>query len=215
MYTSPTFLPPTTPWPLLFFLFFSFFCDLPSAIFIALMLVGPESQLARGYLQAWSRICGAFYSTQNFGIILVGMLSNGKDHFSLIRPEFSGPALMVVLFDGFSHFSRLDQNVPSHLRKLLSPVPLFCILLARTSLPNVQWLSWVDSVQPECTVTLGTWNFKPEFLLNGKRTWTRDFREQLRRDLGVGYTRLTPFQSWMLYNLLETCTFGLRYVQLF
>ena len=68
MYTSPTFLPPTTPWPLLFFLFFSFFCDLPSAIFIALMLVGPESQLARGYLQAWSRICGAFYSTENFRI---------------------------------------------------------------------------------------------------------------------------------------------------
>ena len=50
---------------------------------------------------------------------------------------------MMVLFDKFSHFSRLDQNVPSHLRKLLSPVPLFCILLARTILPNVQWLSWV------------------------------------------------------------------------
>ena len=68
---------------------------------------------------------------------LVGMLSHGKDHFGLIRPEYSGPALMMVLFDQFSHFSRLDQNVPSHLRKLLSPVPLFCILLARTILPNV------------------------------------------------------------------------------
>ena len=68
---------------------------------------------------------------------LVSMLSNGKDHFGLIRPEYSGPALMMVLFDRFSHFSRLDQNVPSHLRKLLSPVPLFCILLARTILPNV------------------------------------------------------------------------------
>ena len=68
---------------------------------------------------------------------LVGMLSHGKDHFGLIRPEYSGPALMMVLFDQFSHFSRLDQNVPSSLRKLLSPVPLFCILLARTILPNV------------------------------------------------------------------------------
>ena len=68
---------------------------------------------------------------------LVGMLSNVKDYFGLILPEYSGPALMVVLFDQFSHFSRLDQNVPSHLRKLLSPVPLFCILLARTILPNV------------------------------------------------------------------------------
>ena len=148
---------------------------------------------SRDYLQVWSRICGAFHSTQNFGIILVGMLSNGKDHFSLIWPEYSGPALMMVLFDQFSHFSRLDQNVPSHLRKLLSPVPLFCLLLARTIiLPNVQWLSWIESVQPECTVTLGTWNFKPEFLLNGKRTWTRDFREQLGRDLGVGYTDPIP-----------------------
>ena len=61
---------------------------------------------------------------------LVGMLSHGKVHFGLIRPEYSGPALMMVLFDQFSHFSRLDQNAPSHLRKLLSPVPLFCILLA-------------------------------------------------------------------------------------
>ena len=68
---------------------------------------------------------------------LVGMLSHGKDHFGLIRPEYSGPALMMVLFDQFSHFSRLDQNVPSYFRKLLSPIPLFCILLARTILPNV------------------------------------------------------------------------------
>ena len=33
-------------------------------------------------------------------------------------------------------------------------------------------VAWVGSVQPECTVPLSTWsfrNFKPEFLLNGKR----------------------------------------------
>ena len=65
---------------------------------------------SRDYLQVWSRICGTFHSTQNFGIILVCMLSNGKDHFSLIWPEYSGPALVMVLFDQFSHFSTLDQN---------------------------------------------------------------------------------------------------------
>ena len=154
-----------------------------------------ECYLAQGiiYKRDQGFVALSIQPRQNFGIILVGMLSNGKDHFSLIWPEYSGPALMMVLFDRFSHFSRLDQNVPSHLRKLLSPVPLFCILLARTIiLPNVQWLSWIESVQPECTVTLGTWNFKPEFLLNGKRTWTRDFREQLGRDLGVGYTDPIP-----------------------
>ena len=33
-------------------------------------------------------------------------------------------------------------------------------------------VAWVGSMQPECTITLGTWNFrnfKPKFLLNGKR----------------------------------------------
>ena len=37
-------------------------------------------------------------------------------------------------------------------------------------------VAWVGSVQPECTVPLSAWsfrNFKPEFLLNGKRPWSR------------------------------------------
>ena len=58
--------------------------------------------------------------------------SNGTDHFGLVRPEYSGPALKVVLFDRSGHFGRLDRNVPFHLTKLLYPVPLFCVLLART-----------------------------------------------------------------------------------
>ena len=53
--------------------------------------------------------------------------SNGTDHFSLVRPEYSGPALKVVHIDQSGHFSRLD-----HLTKLLSPVLLFCILLTST-----------------------------------------------------------------------------------
>ena len=95
--------------------------------------------------------------------------SNGTDHFGLVRPEYSGPALKVVLFDRSGHFGRSDRNVPFHLTKL-SPVPLFCILLARTITKRA--VAWVGSVEPECTVPLNTEsfrNFKPEFLLNGKR----------------------------------------------
>ena len=73
--------------------------------------------------------------------------SNGTDHFGLVRPEYSGPALKVVLFDRSSHFGRSDRNVPFHLTKLLSPVPLFCILLARTITKRA--VAWVGSVQPE------------------------------------------------------------------
>ena len=53
--------------------------------------------------------------------------SNGTDQLSLVRPEYSGPALKVVHIDQSGYFSRLD-----HLTKLLSPVLLFCILLTRT-----------------------------------------------------------------------------------
>ena len=70
----------------------------------------------------------------------------------------------------FGHFSWSDQNVPfNNLTKLLSSVPLFCILFTRTMTKHA--VAWVGSVQPECTIPLGTWNFrnfKPEFLLNGK-----------------------------------------------
>ena len=68
----------------------------------------------------------------------------------------------------------VGRNVPFHLTKLSSPVLLFCILLTATITKRA--VAWVGSVQPECpaegTVPLSTWNFqnfKPEFLLNGKR----------------------------------------------
>ena len=54
--------------------------------------------------------------------ILVGT-SNGKDHFGLVLPEYSGPDLKVVHFDQSGHFGRSDRNVPFHLTKLLFPVP--------------------------------------------------------------------------------------------
>ena len=58
--------------------------------------------------------------------------SNETDHFGLVRPVYSGPALKLVHSDRSGHFGRSDRNVPFHLAKLLSPVPLFCIMLTRT-----------------------------------------------------------------------------------
>ena len=69
--------------------------------------------------------------------------SNGTDYFGLVRPEYSGSALKVVLFDRSGHFGRSDRNVPFHMTKLLSPVPLFCILLARTITKRA--VAWVGS----------------------------------------------------------------------
>ena len=116
---------------------------------------------------------GALSIQPKISVISVGT-SNGTDHFGLVRPEYSGPALKVVLFDRSGHFGRSDRNVPFHLTKLLSPVPLFCILLARTITKRA--VAWVGSVEPDCTVPLNTENFrnfKPEFLLNGKRPRAR------------------------------------------
>ena len=59
-------------------------------------------------------------------------ISNRTEHFGLIRSEYSGPGLKVVLFDQSGHFGRSDRNVRFRLTKLLSPVPLLCILLTRT-----------------------------------------------------------------------------------
>ena len=78
----------------------------------------------------------------------------------------------------------LKRGIPFHLTKLLSPVPLFCILLTRTI--TKRGVAWAGSVQPslhsrrlevvgarrECAVPLGTRNcrnFITKFLLNGKR----------------------------------------------
>ena len=47
--------------------------------------------------------------------------SNGTNHFGLVRLEYSGPALKVVLSDWSGHFSLSDRNVPFHLIKLCLP----------------------------------------------------------------------------------------------
>ena len=90
--------------------------------------------------------------------ILVGT-SNGTDRFGLLRPNWIWRCVV--------HFDRSERNVPFHLTKLLSPVPLFCILLTRTITKRV--VAWVGSVQPESQyrsighVEFPKLNFKPEF----------------------------------------------------
>ena len=60
-------------------------------------------------------------------------ISNGTDHFGLVRPKVLGPALRLVLFDRSGQFGLSDRNIFFHYwSKLLSPVLLFCILLSRT-----------------------------------------------------------------------------------
>ena len=84
-----------------------------------------------------------------------------------MRPEYLGAALKVVHFDRSGYLGRSDGNVSFDLTKLMSPVPLFCILLTGTITKRA--VAWVGSEQPECTVPLNTWNFtETEFLLNGK-----------------------------------------------
>ena len=90
--------------------------------------------------------------------ISVGM-SNRTDHFSLDWPEYSVPALKVVHFDLVSLFWLVRLKCPFQFNKIgYSPVPLFCILLTRTITKHA--VAWVGSVQPECTVWLGMWNFR-------------------------------------------------------
>ena len=72
--------------------------------------------------------------------------SNGTDHFGLVWPEYSGPALKVVHFDHSCLFGRPDQNVPFHLRKLLSPVLLFFVLLTRTIIKQNVRFHWARGI---------------------------------------------------------------------
>ena len=57
---------------------------------------------------------------------------NRTDYLGLVRPEYLGAALKVVHFDRSGYLGRSDRNVSFHSAKLLSPVPLFRILLTRT-----------------------------------------------------------------------------------
>ena len=100
---------------------------------------------------------GAFHSTQISENISVDT-SNGTDHFGLVRP--------VIHFERSGHFGLLGFP--------LSPVPLFCMLLKRTT--TKPWLG-----QGQCNRNVPFhWasgifrNFRPElFLLNEKLSLKR------------------------------------------
>ena len=88
-----------------------------------------------------------------------------------VRPKYLGTPLKVVHVDRSGHFCRSDQHVTLHLAKLLSPVPLLCILPTRTMTKRV--VAWVGSVQPECAIpfTAGHVEFpklQTEIFVDGK-----------------------------------------------
>ena len=91
--------------------------------------------------------------------------SNGKDHFGLVRPEYS------------VHFDRSGYFAVGRTETFLFPfdkivVPSTALLYPSYKNNNQTRGGLRRVMQPECTVTLGTWNwrnFKPGFLLNGKR----------------------------------------------
>ena len=92
--------------------------------------------------------------------------------------------------------------------KLLSPVPLFGILITRTITKRA--VAWVEFVQPD--TWFDTWNslqvnFKPEFLLNGKRSVIR-----LRHNQTFSHRQLTRF-NLVLGNISSIellCKFELK-----
>ena len=61
----------------------------------------------------------AFSFQPKFPVISVGT-SNGTDHFGLVRPEYSGPALKVVHFNRSGYLGRSDRMSLS-IRQIYSP----------------------------------------------------------------------------------------------
>ena len=70
------------------------------------------------------------------------------------RNIWDHPSRWSSLTGQVTSVGRSDRNVPFHLTKLLSPVPLFCILLTRAI--TKRGVAWVGYVRPECTVALVT-----------------------------------------------------------
>ena len=113
-----------------------------------------------------SNSLGAFQLSQNSGNFRWYIQWNGPFRF--------GP---TGIWGCMVHFDRSERNVSFHLNKLLSRVPLFCILLTRTITKRA--LAWVGSVQPESQyrsigyVEFPKLNFKPEFCSIESAHWVR------------------------------------------
>ena len=55
---------------------------------------------------------------------VVCLFSNGTDHFGLVQPKYSGPALKVVHFDRSGHFGRsVGPKCPFPFDKIVVPSP--------------------------------------------------------------------------------------------
>ena len=126
-----------------------------------------------------------------------------------IRPWFLALAAFIICLppekprdiaffphQSFSAFKDGGYREYGLLIKLLFPVPLLCILITRPITKRA--VAWVESVQLD--TWFDTWNFlqvnfKPEFLLNGKRSVIR-----LRHNQTFSYRHLSRF-NFVLGNI--------------
>ena len=122
---------------------------------------------------------GAFHATQKSG--------NFSWHIKWNQPFWFGPTrILGSSFEGGPlwlvwSFQFVGPKCPFPFDKIVSPQYrsfVSCILLTRTITKCA--VAWVGSVQPECTIPLGTWNFrnfKLEFLLNGKFPYSHCYNQ--------------------------------------
>ena len=136
---------------------------------------------------------------------------NGTDHFGLVRSDYSGPALMHV-----DHCDRSSHFGPSVGPKCSFPSDKIVVHSASLFYPayknnNQTRSGLVGSVQRpnQCTVPLGTWkfrNFKPEFLLNGKRPMSPCYVQARRMLLFQQNSLIVCFQT----SSAEKCHEGIH-----
>ena len=122
---------------------------------------------------------GAFHATQKSGNFSWYIKWNQPFWFGptrILGSSFEGGPLWLVW-----SFQFVGPKCPFPFDKIVSPQYrsfVSCILLTRTITKCA--VAWVGSVQPECTIPLGTWNFrnfKLEFLLNGKFPYSHCYNQ--------------------------------------
>ena len=148
-------------------------------------------------------------------VIWVGT-SNGTDHFGLVRPEYSGPALKVVHFDRSGYLGRSDRNVPFHSTNLLSPVPLFRIVLTKTITKRaVAWVCVTGMYRSIGHVEFPKFQTGMESALYFHVSWSSkdDYANSFwRQDLRSSACNLSVFAVLFNYSLLSNRAFFLRSV---
>ena len=88
---------------------------------------------------------------------VVCLFSNGTDHFGLVQPKYSGPALKVVHFDRSGHFGRpVGPKCPFPFDKIVVPSPALLYPAYKNNNQTCGGLGRVCAT--ECIVPL--WNFR-------------------------------------------------------